>query len=45
MDTHITSQQIKNQVERIILQIIFEVLEKLCIEITDKRKGTTDLKF
>jgi len=44
MDTQITSQQIKNQVERLILQTILEVLEKLCTEITD-RKGATDLKF
>jgi len=40
-----TSQQIKNQLEALILEAILAVLEKLTADITAKRKSTSEMKF
>ena len=45
MDSHNGSQQIKNQIEKLALEAILAVLEKLTADITAMRKSTSEMKF
>ena len=45
MDTHTASQQIKNQLEKLVVEVILDVLEKLTAEIAVMRKSASDQKF
>lgn len=45
MDNHNGSQQIKNQLEKLVLEAILAVLEKLAADITTMRKTTSEMKF
>lgn len=44
MDNHQASQQIKNQLEALVLEAILSVLKKLTQEISEMRK-CSDMKF
>ena len=45
MDNRNGSQQIKNQVEKLVIEAILTILEKLTAEIAAMRKSTTEMKF
>lgn len=45
MDDNLTSQQIKNQLETLILEAILTVLNKLTADIAAMRKSTSEIKF
>ena len=45
MDNHNASYQIKNQVEKIVLEAIIAALEKLAADIAALRKSTCEMKF
>lgn len=45
MDYYFTSQQIKNQLETLILEAILAVLDKLTTDIVAMRKSTSEMKF
>jgi hypothetical protein len=45
MANHNAPQQIKNQIEYIVLETILAVLEKLTADIAAMRKSTFEMKF
>jgi hypothetical protein len=45
MPNHNAPQQIKNQIENIVLEAILAVLEKLTADIAAMRKSTSEIKF
>jgi hypothetical protein len=45
MDNHNGSQQIKNQIEKLVIEVILAVLEKLTADITAMKKSTSEMKF
>jgi hypothetical protein len=45
MDNHNGSQQIKNQLEKFVLEAILTVLEKWTADIITMRKSTSEMKF
>ena len=45
MDNHNGTQQIKNQLEKLVLEAILTVLEKLTADITIMKKSTSEMKF
>jgi hypothetical protein len=45
MDNHNASQQIKNQIEKIVIEAILSVLDKLIADITAMRESTSEMKF
>lgn len=45
MDNQNVTQQIKNQLEKLVLEAILTVLEKLTADITTMKKSTSEMKF
>lgn len=45
MENHNGSRLIKNQIEKLVLEAILAVLEKLTADITTMRKSTSEMKF
>lgn len=45
MDNHNASRQIKNQIEKLVLEAILAALEKLLADIAAMRKSTSEMKF